>query len=257
MKWFHKCSLDWLSARQKFLTATDVMDLLPVSKTGRARKIGNDQYLKVMARKMKSLDGVDCESHGAAARGHILEPWAVHELAIITRMPFEHWDDCIVTRPLPKKWSLAYSPDALTAQQPKDKVMVSCDDVKAKRLGEVKSYSAEKHLVCGYSDKMDLEERWQIAVAMAVDPDIEEAFLIFYNPSMRREKIFLKTYKRKDLEAEIKTVLEVEENWLDFVEAFDDASVTWFNSEMEEADIIDNIIEAERLDPDSEKTVVM
>ena len=43
-KWFHKCSLDWLRARQNYLTATDVKELLPVTKTGRKRTITDENY---------------------------------------------------------------------------------------------------------------------------------------------------------------------------------------------------------------------
>ena len=39
MEWKHKCALAWMQERQKFLTASDVKELLPYTATGRAKKI--------------------------------------------------------------------------------------------------------------------------------------------------------------------------------------------------------------------------
>ena len=77
MDWKHKCSLDWLRERQRYLTATDVKSLIPVTKTGRPRKITDMERLKVRASKMVTLTEEDCWSYGAAARGHLLEPYAI------------------------------------------------------------------------------------------------------------------------------------------------------------------------------------
>lgn len=263
-KWFHKCSLAWLQARQGCLTATDVKDLLPVTRTGRKRTIGDEDYLKVLARKQVTITEGDCISAGAAARGHILEPYAIDTFnqTQYDSSKLLHWDDVVVTKKNHSYMGLAFSPDSTNF--PMDYEVRRSNQVVFEpsgftKIGEVKSYSPEKHLVCGYTDKMDLEERWQLATAMAVAPDIETAFLIFYNPSVRAQ-LFVHEYSRMDLLSEIDQVLDVEDKWLTWIDnvyPMLDNALVYSGSGMYEQAIIAEIMKREELNPEGEKSVVL
>lgn len=215
-KWNHTCSLTWMKARQKYLTASDVKDLLPFTATGRPRKITDEHYLKVLARKKVRLTTDDCVSSGAAARGHILEPYAVRKINDKTgKKTYYHWDDVLLFKD--SKYGLAFSPDATNVETPIDFVTPSSSIEWLKSIAEVKCYSPERHLLAGFTYPMNLEERWQLAVAMAVDKRIEDARLLFYNPSMDDDQMFTCVFSRSDLEDEIEAVLDVEIAWLDFI----------------------------------------
>lgn len=211
MKWEHKCDLKWLKARQNWLTASDIKKLLPVTKTGRPRKVSELDYVGVMASKMVELTEEDCWSYGAMARGHLLEPYAVDALnqaLVDTRLVsdwFWHWDDVVVT--LPNR-DIAFSPDAMD-------IAMGDPIENATAIAEIKSYSPDRHLVCGYTPKDQLEERWQIATAMALLENIDHAWLVFFNPKMIRRLIVIR-YDRADLAKEIETVLGIEKSWHDF-----------------------------------------
>lgn len=258
-KWFHTCSLDWLKARQQCLTATDVKELLPVTKTGRPRKVTDESYLKVYARKLANLTWNDCESTGAAARGHILEPYAVKAFNLCGfKHELFHWDDLVLTKSEHQHLGLSFSPDALDVIQIPGVVPLCKVPDAATVMGEVKSYSPEHHLVCGYTPKGQLEERWQVATAMAVAENIEDAYLIFYNPSMEKQ-LFVVEYDRLDLVDEIDTVLEVEDKWLAWVDNVVDQldhSLALTGSLDDEQDIIEKIMKSEELNPDGERSVI-
>ena len=260
-KWFHKCDLDWLKARQKCLTATDVKELLPFTKTGRKRTITDEIYLKVFARKLVNLTENDCLSTGAAARGHILEPYAIdryNEEDFGGNEHLWHWDDMVVTRLNHQTFGLAFSPDAMSYEfKPVgNQKVIAIDGVTA--IGEVKSYSPEKHMVCGYTPKEELEERWQIATAMAVCSTIQTAYLLFYNPSMRTQ-LYIVNYDRLELADEINAVLEVEKDWLAWITDFGklDAHYTVIGKFDEEQAIIRSIMKSEELNPENERSVIL
>ena len=268
-KWFHKCSLEWLKARQHYLTATDVKELLPVTKTGRKRSVGWENYMKVLASKKVNLTEADCVSTGAAARGHILEPYAIdryNEEDFGGRWLF-HWDDILIAKFVP--FGLAFSPDALDKKSDsnvwiKDSegntnttITVGSGPFGPNVLGEVKSYSPERHMLCGYTPKGELEERWQLATAMAVCDTIDEAFLLFYNPSMQ-DQLYIVDYARTDLSNEIATVLEIEDNWLNWLDHLYQLDCNHYvqgNPEEEQA-IIRGIMKSEELNPEGMKSVI-
>lgn len=259
-KWFHKCDLGWLKARQECLTATDVKDLLPITKTGRKRVVTEDAYLGVLAKKLQLLTNEDCESTGAAARGHVLEPYAIkmYNESILDPLNWLfHWDDIIVTRRPFKKFSLGFSPDALDAEPPKGCGMFAANEFK--RIGEVKSYYPTKHLVCANTSADQLEERWQIAVAMAVCETIKEGRLLFYNPSMPKDMLYVVEYDRASLADEIDMVLDVEDKWLTFVDNYS-ANISnrpnVYVDGLLEQEIIRDIMRREELNPESEKSVI-
>lgn len=217
MQWKHKVSLDWMKERQSYLTASDVKNLVPVTKTGRNRVVTDLDRVKVMSHKMVNITEDDCWSYDAAARGHLLEPYAVaayNDLALtdpeLGLSTVFHWDDKLLQKNGINH--LAYSPDALDVPM-SDKDAV--DNVTA--LVEVKCYNAEKHLTTMYTEKKQLEERWQIATAMAVSPTIEKACLVLFHPGMKFRKLVVIGFTRSELVDEIAIVNKVETEWLDFL----------------------------------------
>ena len=213
--WKHTCDLAWLAKRQQYLTASDVRKLIPLTAGGRKKVIKDADYISVMSTKMVLLDPDDCVSYGAAARGHLLEPYAIAECNRILaehkiKTHLYHWDDEIVTD---GNRRLAFSPDAMS---------IPMHDIDPKTAGplviaEVKSYNAERHLQTAYMDKGEMEERWQIATAMAVLDNIKDAYLVLFNPKMKVRKTFVIHFTREDLKEEIEMILQVEKDWNDFL----------------------------------------
>lgn len=209
MQWKHRTKLSWLRARQKHLTASDIYSLVPYTKTGRPKKITENDYLKVWAKKQIQLTEDDCLSFGAAARGHLLEPYAVDSLnAACPGLNLKHVDDelyCSTTSIHP--YSLAWSPDAIN----------DAETV----MGEIKSYSAERHMGTICTNRMECEERWQIATAMAVTSSVMTGYLILYNPDLYKCQLAWKTYTREDLTDEIVLVRKIEKDFYDWVYEFE------------------------------------
>lgn len=215
MKWEHKCDLNWLKKRQRYLTASDIKNLLPVTKTGRNRTVSELDYLKVMASKMVTLTDEDCMSYGAAARGHLLEPYAIEALNVMLKEmqgedaeQFYWWDDEVVSL---TGRAIAFSPDAMD-------IPMGSPAREPHAIAEVKSYEASKHLVTAYTPKDQIEERWQIATAMALHEGIDHAYLVLYNPKMKYRKTFVIRFDRDDLRHEIDVILQVEKDWIKFRE---------------------------------------
>ena len=248
MDWKHKCSLDWLRERQKYLTASDIKSLIPLTKTGRPRKIDDIDRLKLLAKKQVELTEDDCWSYGAAARGHLLEPYAIDALNDwfiyrgATKQTFYHWDDELIT--LPGR-DIAFSPDAMDIPQ------FHGEDAMPTKIAEVKCYSPDRHIATAFTMKNEIEERWQIATAMALLDTIEEAYLVLFNPSMRKNRLFIIQYTRKDLESEIETITKVELDWMLFKMGGSilPMSTERGNQGLDEADIIDELERAQRMNP--------
>ncbi len=208
MKWEHMCSLDWLRERQSHLTASDVRSLVPLTKTGRKRTVTDEDRIKVYASKMVQLTTEDCLSTGVMARGHMLEPYAVSEFNRDPSLPTMYWwDDRLVTD---GSRSLAFSPDAM------DVAMWSGD--KPSAIAEVKSYEPSRHMVTATTPRHLIDERWQIATAMAVCEDIRVGYLVLYCPRLSTNRMVVITYERDCLEDEIAEILRVEAEWDDFMD---------------------------------------
>lgn len=221
MKWEHKCDINWMRTRQGYLTASDVRKLLPVTKTGRKRTVTDEDRLKILAGKFVNLTDDDCMSYGAAARGHILEPYAINEVnRIYNDDPhFYHWDDSVVIDPLDRTRRLAFSPDGMDIPYTGD---VLYDDLSVcpHAIVEVKSYSPENHLATASLPLGSIEERWQIATAMAVMDTIDIGMLVLYNPKMDVYPLFIREFTRSSLSKEIDMVNEVERDWCNFIHGF-------------------------------------
>lgn len=245
MNWYHEVSLEWLKERQKYLTASDIKDLLPVTATGRKRTVTNKDYLKVWARKQKYLTRDDCITTGAAARGHLLEPYAIEEF---NKMQFSgymyHWDDKIVYN-----GSLAFSPDALNINRD-GQISYRYDEIiDAGFLAEIKSYNIESHYLKAVEDKENLEERWQAATAFAVCPQLQEGYLILFNPSCNN-KLFIHQYSRQDLKDEIQIVKKISKDYKEYcTNALEAKAYSMFSRENLEEEIIKDIEAKQKLNP--------
>lgn len=207
MQWHHSVSAKWMQARKSVVTATELRDLRTAYKKLDPAEI-NSVFAGLWAEKHSTL--VDTGSSGAAARGHILEPYAVAEASKILGKKFFHWDDALVANGF-----LGCSPDALDIPQSTSKVKLTPGEVEqARELLEIKSYSPKTHIQTVLKDKMDCDERWQIAGAFAVMPELEQAHLVLYNPS-HVVGCHVKTYARQDLQHEISTIKDIYRAYLD------------------------------------------
>lgn len=224
MKWYHKCNLDWLRARQEYLTASDIVSILPVTPTGKKRSetIRKQAMLNIYADKHRRLSDDDVCSYGAMARGHVLEPYAIEAYKESTHYAgylrgLAHWDDVLVCD---LARGLAYSPDAIdvpiTAADDTDgyrNAWLNASRIAPTNIVEVKCYGSAAHYATAYKDFMECEERWQLAVAMAVSPTIETAQLVLFNPEACHE-LFIKHYSRFILSDEVDLIRETaDEYW--------------------------------------------
>lgn len=225
--WKHNVSEVWLLARQPYLTASEILGLIPEYKRikkGKVELFRSPVFARLYGEK-QSLD-VDPESRGPAARGHVLEPYAVDEAnRIIGKQRFYWWDDRIITdRPI------GFSPDGLDVP-PLGGTRIKVDKTqlisKSEKIPgptsmlEVKCYQAGKHFQCKLAASYGrlLDERWQIACGMAVCPTITEGWLVFYAPQCR--DVFMHRYSRIDLMEEIEIVREIAEMWFSFEKHMD------------------------------------
>lgn len=247
MKFVHRCSIEWMRDRSQYLTASEIRKLVPLTASGRKKKITDDMRLEVLANKMREIREDDCMSYGVMARGHLLEPYAIGSFNLISGVPnLYHWDDRVLTR----DGVLGFSPDALDV--PMD--MSNEDAVKkATIIGEVKSYEAGRHLLTATADKSTLEERWQIATAMTVCENADVAYLILYNPDMTKQdlQVIALKYKRSELNSELEVIEAVKEDWLDFLGRlnFDKLDVLKSSSCVKADDIYDYIKKNQELNP--------
>lgn len=226
--WSHNVGKLWLAARREHLTASEVKNLIPDYKRIKAGKIklfDALQFAKIYGSKMNCE--IDTSSFGPMARGHIMEPYAVEEYNRINDTDYHPWDDKLIAR-----GRIAFSPDAMDIPQlPGTKIIVNMDDdlidkndvvtPGPKAILEIKSYEAgtafQRLSMIDGGDP--IEERWQIAMAMAVCHTIEVGTVMFYLPQCGLE--FSKTYERTDLIGEIETIMEIAEMWNKYVEYMD------------------------------------
>lgn len=217
--WKHQVSRAWLEARKDILTATEARDLLSATKRFVGVKKPSlwtaPEFLGVIGKKSSSEVDVNSPSP-EAARGHILEPYAVQEFNKYAatkhyKWPvMHHWDDSIVCDDV---WKIGFSPDAMNIPQPDScaKYIYTNGYITSEESNvpppnailEIKSYNAVNHMKHGYTRKTGLKERYQIAYAMLCCDTINEGFLMFYNPDNRTDSVFIKHYRREDLTKEI------------------------------------------------------
>lgn len=226
--WSHNVGELWLAARREHLMASEVKNLITDYKRIKAGKIKLPnalQFAKVYGSKMNC--DIDTSSFGAMARGHIMEPYAVEEYNRINGTKFYQWDDKLITRGV-----VGFSPDAMDIPQlPGTKMVVNLDDELVDKNGdanpgpseilEIKSYEAgqafQRLSMIGRDEP--LEERWQIATAMAVCYTIKTGTIMFYLPQCGLE--FSKQYDRADLIDEIDVVMDIAKMWNQYTEYMD------------------------------------
>ena len=207
-RWEHRVSEEWLRARKGVLSATDIKKLVPAYKRVLKKKPKKDEiipdFAAVWCEKNTDTGDIDTSSPSyAAARGHIMEPYAIHSWNMNGMPAVNHWDDCVVTNGI-----IGFSPDALDVLQPVESVSISYKDIDPLLGVEVKSYGPDHHIQCCLEGKFDHKEIMQIAVAFAVCPNLGKMALLFFCPdapiSMHAD-----IYTREDLADEIKMVLGI------------------------------------------------
>lgn len=231
MKWEHHASKTWMEARQQDLTFSDVKSLIPVTATGRPRKITDEDYMKVYGSAFEIIDDDSCTSYGAAARGHIMEPYAVELFNKTLHPPFNHmfhWDDMVLWSSTNLGGAIAFSPDGLDVpmseidEEDLQECYANVSDLRTAptRMLEIKSYDTGKHLICAHTPKEKLQERWQVAYGMLVCSTIEEGYVMFFDPRCADGSGFVHHYYRYELKEEIDILKEAVSGYYKWLHEF-------------------------------------
>lgn len=220
-RWQHEVSAEWLKARRGVLTATDVAALQPEFK----------RYLKAGSPDVPTpgFSALWCKKHSdvyldtaapsqAAARGHVMEPYAIEEWNRQAVPIFYHWDDCIICNGM-----FGFSPDGMVVPQMTDdarlevtsdgKFLVATNMIhydSPNEIMEVKSYDPSQHMKSICEGRMDHKELMQLAMAFVVLPNLETARLLWYCPGAPIS-MFTEKYSRDDLHDQIRWILEIAE----------------------------------------------
>lgn len=221
-EWRSESDAGWLKARKSYLTASEISGIIPEYKRikkGKVKLSESSVFAKVYGEKMSTE--IDCMSYGAAARGHVMEPYAVDEAnRVLGTDEFHWWDDKIIT-----DGAVGYSPDALNIHQlPGTRIISRGGDLLSvygtheapSALMECKCYQAKAHYqkMLMASNGTPLDERWQVACGMAVCPTVTEGHLVFYAPQCGN--MFIESYTRSMLSDEMAVIWEIADMWLDF-----------------------------------------
>lgn len=219
--WRHHSSEEWMEARHGLLTASAITTsrgggLVAANKKYVPGKLNKD-FVKLWMK--VNSDGYDeCDSTGWAARGHIMEPYAISEFNMMVKehgyeIPvMSHWDDTVIV-----SGPCGFSPDGLDIEQtgkylsPRIDVVDMPKNRQPHRMIEIKSYTPEQH-AAKYVEGMH-PERWQMAFGMFVMPTIKEGYLVFYCPGSPIPLHFT-IYTREKLEKELDTIREIVSRYL-------------------------------------------
>lgn len=219
-RWYHEVSAEWLKARQTVLTATDVAGLLPEYK--RYLKAGSPDIptpgFSALWCKKHSDAYLDTGSTEAAARGHIMEPYAIDSWNQQASPTFYHWDDCIICNKM-----FGFSPDGMTVPQllndarlevtSDGKFLVSDSQMHydtPREIMEIKSYAPDQHMKSIVEDRMEHKELMQLAMSFAVLPKLEIARIIWFCPGAPIS-MFTESYTADDLHDQICWITEIAE----------------------------------------------
>lgn len=222
MDWRHEVSPSWMLERRDVLTATELSSCIAawkrITKAQKECEALFPAFAQLWAKK-QSTSEPDTWSKGPAARGHILEPYAIEDWNKQSKdEKFYHWDDTII-----KRKGLGWSPDGLNVPQETGRPVVVeidgrlCDQDHAfnsplpTSLIEIKSYEPSKHMKCMMLTPDKLDERWQIACGMWVLPSIENAVILFY--SIDTDLSFYVRYDRSNLSEELVQIEEMVGLW--------------------------------------------
>ena len=220
-RWQHEVSAEWLKARQSVLTATEVAGLLPEYK----------RYLKAGSPDVPTpgFSAIWCQKHSdvyldtsspssAAARGHIMEPYAIEEWNRQAAPTFYHWDDCVICNGM-----FGFSPDGMQLPQMTNdaRLEVTSDGkflVAASQMHydtptetmEIKSYDPAQHMKAIVEDRMEHKELMQLAMDFVVLPKLEATRILWFCPGAPIS-MFTEKYSRDDLHDQIHWILEIGE----------------------------------------------
>lgn len=220
MLWSHEVSSEWLLRRKATITGTELANLVPAFKrTIKQREKKSDyidqQFFTLWAEKNGTEELITSSPSSAAARGHVMEPYAIQDYNVQCPSSYYwHWDDCIICNP---SLHAGFSPDGLDIPQPYTPnaylESTSLNPAPTKVI-EVKSYSMERHVKSYFAVAESLDQRYQVAAAMLVCPSILEGTLLFYNPSAPKSMgMFIQTYTRDTLKEEIEMIKGVLDIW--------------------------------------------
>lgn len=208
MRWIHSVDPDWLKARHKYLTATDIVKLWPAAKRWKEGDPIPPTFIGLWMEKHSDCE-VNPVSYDAAARGHCMEPFAIMEANGIAKKNFHHWDDVVI-----HNGYLGFSPDAMNIQQPVLPVDISYDDKEldgVDEIMEVKCFQPYHHGQCVIRGP-EKDQRMQIAMAFKVLPQLRTAYLTYYCPGAYID-ISIKSYTELVLEEEFKMIDAVVKIW--------------------------------------------
>ena len=261
MDWRHEVDAGWALTRKRFLTASDIVSLIPAYKSLKKK---DPSFSRVLSSQFAGKIGekcfaeVDTKSFNAAARGHVMEPYAVDEFNNMAKQkPFGcacscactmfHWDDIVVSG---RYDLIAFSPDAMSVSQPTAENLLVADNnnktlktlngnegfPSPSEILEIKSYGAKHHAQCCATKKMDLDERWQVATAMAVCDTVSTAYIMFYDPGERLldyvPQIHVVRYDRSELASEIGTCYGIANAYAQQLELFRKSIVDGFDCQL-------------------------
>ena len=215
--WYHEVDPLWLEARKSVITATEIKSLVP--EYNRAKKKGTlgdilPGFAALWAEK-SSNTMLDVVSRGAAARGHVMEPYAVGYYNKYSDITMYHWDDSIIVNN-----GMGFSADALDIPwEGFIKLTVKGNELQGplldgkQRLGpkhgvEVKSYEPAHHMKCCLKKKMEHDELMQLAVAFIVCPTLETMTLLFFCPGAPIP-MHMEEYTREELKELIEEAQEI------------------------------------------------
>ncbi len=173
---FTKNSPEWLSAREGLITGTKNKDL--IVKRGTGKKKGFYQLIadRLTVDKPKNdflPDGYDIPED-ARARGHRLESEAVQKFREMMPHLNIH-DDCTLCIS-EENDKLGYSPDALIYENVLNNPTATV---------EIKCLDGANHIEALITqDYSDFE--WQLIQGFIVNPKQQYAYLVFYNPDLKR-----------------------------------------------------------------------
>lgn len=169
---FTKNSPEWLEARSSLITGTKNKDL--IVKRGSAKKKGFYQLIadRLQVPKENSMRGYATDIEDPRARGHALESQAIEMFKkIVPNLIIK--DDCTlcVSEENP---NLGYSPDGLIYENGTPVATI-----------EVKCLDGANHIEALITkDYSDFE--WQLIQGFIVNPLQQYAYLVFYNPDLKR-----------------------------------------------------------------------
>lgn len=222
-RWMHDVSAAWLEARRQVLSATEIRSLVPEYRRLMKKPLKPGEvspgFAGLWAEKNSDMELDTSSPSYAAARGHIMEPYAVESWNMQTGSgpSMFHWDDCVIVRK-----GVGFSPDGMNTPQLTyyPSLMVRPDGMQLMHDGtdvqyspteimEIKAYEPKAHMkALLVEDKMARDELMQIAVAFYVLPRLQYAYLVFFCPAAPLSMKVI-VYTRDELEDQIAMVGEI------------------------------------------------